>query len=186
MTAFDIAQRYVGIQELPGGKNHPLISWWLSLCGFELDSPDEIAWCSAFVNGIAWDLRLPRSKSAAARSWLTVGESVLLADAVGEVQEGGENRMTDYAALAKQFGGTSTAAPADYAALAKQVGGTTTEDVSRVDQIPGMPQGPIGDRVPDPLQPVVELFAAIGAAIPACLVKSVRHEQNQRHQNHDD
>jgi len=81
LSAFDLAQRFTGIQELPGGQNHPLVQWWLSLCGFALDSPDEIPWCSAFVNGIAWELRLPRSKSAAARSWLNVGSPVSLAQA---------------------------------------------------------------------------------------------------------
>lgn len=80
MTAFDLAQRYVGIAELSGEKNHPLIQWWLSLCGFGTDAPDEVPWCSAFVNGIAWELRLPRSKSAAARSWLEVGRPVLAND----------------------------------------------------------------------------------------------------------
>jgi uncharacterized protein (TIGR02594 family) len=70
---FTLAQRYVGVKELSGTKNHPLIQWWLSLCGFSLDTPDEVAWCSAFVNGMAWELRLPRSKSAGARSWLAVG-----------------------------------------------------------------------------------------------------------------
>jgi len=78
LTAFDLAQRYTGIQELPGGKNHPLIQWWLSLCGFALDSPDEIPWCSAFVNGMAWQLSLPRTKSAVARSWLGKGVPVPL------------------------------------------------------------------------------------------------------------
>ena len=39
---------------------------------------DEVAWCSAFVNYICWLLRLPRSKSLAARSWLTIGEAVNL------------------------------------------------------------------------------------------------------------
>lgn len=76
MTAFDLAQRFVGIRELGARQDHPLIQWWLSLCGFGYDSPDETPWCSAFVNGIAWELRLPRSKSAAARSWLRVGASV--------------------------------------------------------------------------------------------------------------
>ncbi len=86
MTTFDLAQRYIGITEISGEKHHPLVSWWLSLCGFSLDAPDEIAWCSAFVNGIAWELRLPRSKSAAARSWLTVGQTVPLpAAGVGDV-----------------------------------------------------------------------------------------------------
>jgi uncharacterized protein (TIGR02594 family) len=34
---------------------------------------DEVPWCSAFVNYVAWLLRLPRSKSLSARSWLKVG-----------------------------------------------------------------------------------------------------------------
>jgi len=78
---FDLAQRFAGIGELVGGEHHPLIQWWLSLCGFGLHSPDETPWCSAFVNGICWELRLARSKSAAARSWLDVGQAVSLADA---------------------------------------------------------------------------------------------------------
>lgn len=81
ITAFELAQRYVGIKEISGLHNHPLVSWWLSLCGFSLDSPDEIPWCSAFVNGICWELRLPRSKSAAARSWLNVGHAIELHEA---------------------------------------------------------------------------------------------------------
>lgn len=82
LTAFDLAQRYAGIKEYEGGKDHPLIQWWLSLCGFGTDSPDETPWCSAFVNGIAWELRLPRSKSAAARSWLMVGSHIQISEAV--------------------------------------------------------------------------------------------------------
>lgn len=82
ITLYDLAQRYIGIHELAGvSKNHPLIAWWLSLCGFSLETPDEVAWCSAFLNGVSWELRLPRSKSAAARSWLTVGTPIQLADA---------------------------------------------------------------------------------------------------------
>lgn len=82
LSAFTLAERYIGIKEISGEKNHPLVSWWLSLCGFSMDTPDETAWCSAFVNGIAWELRLPRSKSAAARSWLTVGMPISSTKAV--------------------------------------------------------------------------------------------------------
>jgi uncharacterized protein (TIGR02594 family) len=77
VTAFTLAHRFVGIHELAGpALDHPLIQWWLSLCGMEFGVDDETPWCSAFVNGIAWELSLPRSKSAAARSWLKVGERV--------------------------------------------------------------------------------------------------------------
>ena len=82
ITAYKLAERFIGIREMSDkGKDHPLVQWWLSLCGFSLDTPDEVAWCSAFVNGIAWELRLPRSKSAAARSWLTVGKPITLSEA---------------------------------------------------------------------------------------------------------
>jgi uncharacterized protein (TIGR02594 family) len=81
VNAFDLAQRYVGIAEIAGDKNHPLIQWWLSLCSMSLETPDTVAWCAAFVNGISWELRLPRSKSAAARSCLNVGVPTKLEDA---------------------------------------------------------------------------------------------------------
>jgi uncharacterized protein (TIGR02594 family) len=80
MTAFSAAQRYVGIREIAGVANHPLVVWWHSLCGMA-DATDEVPWCSSFVNGVCWQLRLARSKSAAARSWLLVGEPVALRDA---------------------------------------------------------------------------------------------------------
>jgi len=82
VNAFDLASRYIGVKEITlKGQDHPLVQWWLSLCGFPSDVVDETPWCSAFVNGIAWELRLPRSKSAAARSWLGVGRPVNLTDA---------------------------------------------------------------------------------------------------------
>lgn len=77
ITLYQLASRYQGIHELPGGLDHPLIRWWLSLCGFDPASVhDEVAWCSAFVNGLAWELNLPRSKSAMAKSWLSVGRPI--------------------------------------------------------------------------------------------------------------
>ena len=82
VTALSLARRYLGVKEIIGKGNHPLISWWLSLCAYGMEAPDEIAWCSAYVNGIAWELSLPRSKSAAARSWLKVGTPVVLEDAL--------------------------------------------------------------------------------------------------------
>ena len=82
ITAFDLAQRYVGVHEFDGMASHPLVQWWLSRTAEGDVKPgaligDETPWCSAFVNGIAWELRLPRSKSLAARSWLTVGLPVI-------------------------------------------------------------------------------------------------------------
>ena len=73
MTLFDLGQRFVGhLQEKPGSADHPYIRWSHSLTTLG-ESPDSVPWCSSWLNSIAWLLRLPRSKSAAARSWLTVG-----------------------------------------------------------------------------------------------------------------
>lgn len=75
VTALDIARRYLGTRELAKG-DHPLIQWWLSLCHLGLHSPDEIPWCSAFMQHAPFELGLPRSESAAARSWLKVGQPI--------------------------------------------------------------------------------------------------------------
>lgn len=77
ITAFDLAMRFVGIKELAGtDKNNPFIMSFLTLDN-SWPGNDEVAWCSAFVNYVAWLLRLPRSKSLAARSWLGVGIPVV-------------------------------------------------------------------------------------------------------------
>jgi len=75
LSAFDLAQRFVGIREVAGPTANAHI-----LAMLQLDAPwptdDEVAWCSAFVNYVCWLLRLPRSKSLAARSWLDVGRGI--------------------------------------------------------------------------------------------------------------
>lgn len=75
-TAYDIAERYIGRKEVSGAINDPAIMHWLKL---DHDWPhcDEVPWCSAFVNWVCWLMKLPRSKSLMARSWLTVGERIL-------------------------------------------------------------------------------------------------------------
>ncbi len=82
-TPFDFAQRMIGeVVEIPGKAHAPFIQWCFESCnGYGSDTPDEVPWCSAFANRVAWIFRLPRSKSAAARSWLLVGTPVALADA---------------------------------------------------------------------------------------------------------
>jgi uncharacterized protein (TIGR02594 family) len=77
ITAFDVASRFIGVKEIAGTSSNPLI---LSMLRLDNKWPegDEVAWCSAFLNFVCWLLRLPRSKSLAARSWLQVGKSVPL------------------------------------------------------------------------------------------------------------
>ena len=81
VTAFSMAQRFLGMKEVSGSVDNPAI---LAMLRLDASWPqaDEVPWCSAFVNYICWLLRLPRSKSLRARSWLLVGEVVNLDMAV--------------------------------------------------------------------------------------------------------
>jgi uncharacterized protein (TIGR02594 family) len=81
LTAFQVAQKFIGLKEVSGTAANPFILGML-----QLDEPwpedDSVSWCSAFVNFIVWVFPgVVRSKSLRARSWLTVGTPVLLADA---------------------------------------------------------------------------------------------------------
>ena len=76
-TAFTIAQRFVGMKEVSGAASNPMILAMLRLDN-SWPTGDEVPWCSAFVNYVAWLLRLPRSKDLRARSWLRVGVPVML------------------------------------------------------------------------------------------------------------
>jgi uncharacterized protein (TIGR02594 family) len=80
LTCYDIAQRFVGVRETPGAVSTPIILAMLRLDDRSIPD-DETPWCSGFANWIAWLLRLPRSKSLAARSWLHVGRPMELEDA---------------------------------------------------------------------------------------------------------
>lgn len=81
ITAYGLAERFIGTQEIEGRFHNPRIMAMLTLDN-EWPTSDETPWCSAFVNEICWLLRLPRSKSLLARSWLNVGVPVLLDEAV--------------------------------------------------------------------------------------------------------
>ena len=82
---FSIAQRFVGIEEVGGAVDNPQIMAMLKPDNNWPDH-DEVPWCSAFVNYICWLLRLPRSKSLRARSWLWVGSAVPVSEAkVGDI-----------------------------------------------------------------------------------------------------
>jgi uncharacterized protein (TIGR02594 family) len=76
-----LAERFVGTKEIAGAASNPLILAMLRLDDAWPDG-DEVPWCAAFVNFICWQLRLPRSKSLAARSWLNVGRPVTVNQAI--------------------------------------------------------------------------------------------------------
>jgi uncharacterized protein (TIGR02594 family) len=75
LTALDIAQRFVGISDISGPTSNSHVLAMLHL-DEKWPENDEVPWCSAFVNYVAWLLRLPRSKNLRARSWLGIGRSV--------------------------------------------------------------------------------------------------------------
>jgi uncharacterized protein (TIGR02594 family) len=81
ISAFKLAQRFIGVKEIQGTSSNPLI-----LAMLKLDDPwpqdDEVAWCSAFMNFVCWLLSLPRSKKLNARSWLAIGTPIQLDQAV--------------------------------------------------------------------------------------------------------
>lgn len=83
VSCFSLAQRFIGLREAPGHASNPHILAMLHLDG-TWPKDDSVPWCSAWVNYVAWLLRLPRSKSLAARSWLGVGTPVALEDAIPE------------------------------------------------------------------------------------------------------
>ena len=80
ITAFELAQRFIGVTETPGVASTPLVLAMLQLDN-KWPQGDDVPWCSAFANFIAWLLRLPRSKQLGARSWLMVGQSIPLEQA---------------------------------------------------------------------------------------------------------
>lgn len=76
-----IASRFLGLREIKGQVHNPQILAMLKLDNI-WPQGDEIAWCSAFVNYVCWILDVPRSRSLAARSWLSVGAEVKLTEAL--------------------------------------------------------------------------------------------------------
>jgi uncharacterized protein (TIGR02594 family) len=80
LTAFDLAQRFAGMSEVSGPTSNPQVLAMLRL-DQAWPEDDQVPWCSAFMNYVAWLLRLPRSKDLRARSWLTVGQAVSLEQA---------------------------------------------------------------------------------------------------------
>jgi len=77
---FDLAQRFIGVKEITGQKNNPLIVWMLQLSDPSVID-DETPWCGGFPNMIAWMARCARSKSNGARTWLKVGIPISLGNA---------------------------------------------------------------------------------------------------------
>lgn len=75
--AFDLAQKFTGLEEVGGSVDNPQIMAMLRL-DMRWPSNDEVPWCSAFANYICWLCSMPRSKNLMARSWLRIGRGIPL------------------------------------------------------------------------------------------------------------
>lgn len=73
---YERAMDFYGLEEVPGEENNPMILRMFEDIGHGWNQADETAWCSAFINWLAWSLRLEYTGKLTARSWLEIGESV--------------------------------------------------------------------------------------------------------------
>lgn len=79
----DNARRYIGLHEIAGARNNPIIlRWWTAIRAPFTN--DETPWCAAFVGGILEESGIRSSRSAAARSYLNWGQK-LASPAVGSI-----------------------------------------------------------------------------------------------------
>ena len=72
----NVAINEIGVKEIAGTRHSKRILDYAKESGFSWINDDETPWCSIFMNWVTKKAGLARSKSASARSWLNVGETV--------------------------------------------------------------------------------------------------------------
>jgi len=72
---YKIAIAELGVKEIPGEKDNPRITEYLSSV-FDYAQHDEMPWCSAFVSWVMTKAGYESTHSALARSWLSYGRAV--------------------------------------------------------------------------------------------------------------
>ena len=70
------ASQYIGLQEIVGPEDNPLILQMFKDIGHSWVKDDETSWCSTFINWVAFQVGCEMSGKLTARSWLSVGEEV--------------------------------------------------------------------------------------------------------------
>ena len=68
------ASQYIGLQEIVGEEHNPIILQMFKDIGFSWVKDDETAWCSCFINWVAYQTGCAMSNKLNARSWLYVGK----------------------------------------------------------------------------------------------------------------
>lgn len=76
LLMFNRGLDFYGVKEVPGAEHNPVIVKWFQDIGHKWVRDDETAWCSCYINWLAWSLNLERSGKLDARSWLGVGYQV--------------------------------------------------------------------------------------------------------------
>ena len=71
-----IAFNELGTEEIAGDEHNPEVLKYAKDTKINGITSDEIAWCSTFVNWVAWKSGLQYSGKPNARSWLNVGTKV--------------------------------------------------------------------------------------------------------------
>ena len=71
-----IAASQLGVREIPGDEDNPVIVNYAKETGITGISNDEISWCSTFVNWVCMKAGYTMSGKPDARSWLRVGSQV--------------------------------------------------------------------------------------------------------------
>jgi len=69
------ASQYIGLQEIVGEKNNPVIVQMFADIGHSWVKDDATSWCSAFINWCAFQVGCEMSGKLDARSWLSVGKN---------------------------------------------------------------------------------------------------------------
>jgi uncharacterized protein (TIGR02594 family) len=71
------ARREIGVKERAGAAHHPRILEYHAATRLQAEA-DEVAWCSAFACWVMEQSGIASTRSAAARSWLTWGQRLLV------------------------------------------------------------------------------------------------------------
>lgn len=72
-TTIQTAAAEIGTREINGPQSNKKILQYAKETGFKNYTSDELAWCSLFINWVAYKAGLERSKKLTARSWLNFG-----------------------------------------------------------------------------------------------------------------
>jgi uncharacterized protein (TIGR02594 family) len=76
----EAARIFIGTAEIKGDKHNPLILKFGKWAKIDWYTKDEIAWCAVFINAMLYLINKEGTKSALAKSFLSIGIRVTLTD----------------------------------------------------------------------------------------------------------